>query len=337
MQCQGCHADVTTYVKCTVEVCKSVYCKECVGINTLTPNVIKGWVCHNCVAEYKRKSDSTPSKDAYAPGNVALRGKQKQKVDTAVLKTDNIQDTPSDISMIMTELQHLRAEVAKVAEQNQEIKAEMTRLSTTLKQTVEEHEIKMQQAEIEIATLKTTIEQLHSTVGKQEQDSMRNDLEIIGVTEHKGENLKHIVQTAANKVGVELTELDIDDVMRVGRKAPSTDKFQNQLPRPVVVKLLRKCKRDEIINAARTRHNITSENIVEGAPTKLYFNERLTKTNRQLFRETRLRANKHGFRYCWLRYGCIFVRKSDGKPAIRISSSAELDQKVGPPPVSTKE
>ncbi|KAJ2946734.1 hypothetical protein O0L34_g12794 [Tuta absoluta] len=330
MQCQGCLMDVTSYVKCTLENCKSVYCKECVGITTLTSNAIKSWVCHRCVAEYKRKSDSTPTKDAYAPGNVALRDKQKPLA-APVAATAGIQGTTCDLSMIMTELQHLRAQVAEVVEQNQEIKTEMNRLSTTLKQTVEEHEMKIQAAEIEIATLKTTIEELHLSVVKQEQDSMRNDLEIIGVFEHEGENLTHIVRTAANKIGVELTELDIDDVMRVGRKALKTDKFQNQLPRPVVVKLLRKCKRDELINAARTRPNITSENIVEGAPTKLYFNERLTKTNRQLFRETRLRATKHGFRYCWLRYGCIFVRKSDGKPAIRISSSAVLDQKVGPP------
>lgn len=159
---------------------------------------------------------------------------------------------------------------------------------------------------------------------------MKNHLEITGIAEQSNENLSHVVIVASQKIGIELQESDIEDVLRVGSKASKTKTAKENLtPRPIVLKLLRKNKRDEILNAAKSRRNVTSENVVAGQPSKIYFNERLTKDNRRLFREARTRANEYRFRYCWVRNGSIYVRKDDGNPAIRITSNLELDEKVG--------
>lgn len=146
----------------------------------------------------------------------------------------------------------------------------------------------------------------------------------------------------SQKLSVVLQESDIADITRAGPKQHTGNKSQLEpmRHRPITVKLTRKAKRDELLSAARMRRNISTENITNTPPTLIYINERLTKENRVLFRASRSRARAHGFRYCWLRNGAIFVRKAENgngsrNPAIRIHSLDDLEKHVGPVPTST--
>ncbi|XP_028173322.1 uncharacterized protein LOC114362227 [Ostrinia furnacalis] len=253
------------------------------------------------------------------------------------LKSKMADEHPSpntDMTSLLAELRQLRNELSEVKQQNLDIKKEMSSISDTLHQTLKEHSKQMERAKLEIADLKTTVVILQQQIASQEQESMKNHLEIVGLAERDNENLYHIVMTASHKIGVDLTESDIDEVVRVGARSRQTTKRSSQnnslRPRPIVVKLTRKKKRDDVMNAAKTRRNVTSEGLVDGEPTRIFFNERLSKENRNLFREARTRASEHGFRYCWTRNGYIFVRKADNKPAIRISTHKDLEEHVGP-------
>ncbi|KAL0880690.1 hypothetical protein ABMA27_001906 [Loxostege sticticalis] len=247
-----------------------------------------------------------------------------------VSKSKAEQSPNTELSSLFTELRQLRHELSEVKHQNREIKTQMTSLSETLKQTLNEHSKQLQHVDLEIANLKSTVGILQQQLAARDQDSLRNHLEISGITEESNENLSHVVLVASRKIGIELAESDIEDVQRVGsRSGKSKTDTQNKIPRPIVVKLLRKCKRDDILRAAKSRRSVTSEDIVAGQPSKIFFNERLTKENRNLFRDARLRTKEYGFRYCWVRSGNIYVRKGDGKPAIRITSNDDLDEKVG--------
>ncbi|KAL4721222.1 hypothetical protein ACJJTC_003780 [Scirpophaga incertulas] len=146
------------------------------------------------------------------------------------------------------------------------------------------------------------------------------------------ENLQHIAIAASQKIGVQLAEADIEDVVRVGPKTRRQSKSPSspRPPRPIVLKLLRRRKTEELLKAAKARRNLTTEKLVDGNPTPIFFNERLTHYNRQLFREARKRSKENQFQYCWIKNGGIYVRKSDGMAAMRIRTAAELDEKVGP-------
>lgn len=257
------------------------------------------------------------------------RGTKSQA--SKVKLTDGPSSPNTEVPSLFEELRQLRQELSEVKHQNLEIKTQMTSLSDTLKQTLNEHSKQLQHAELEIANLKYTVGNLQQQLATRDQDNLRNHLEISGIMEEDNENLNHVVIVASQKIGIKLTELDIEDVLRVGLKSSkSRTATDNKTPRPIVMKLVRKCKRDDILNAAKSRRNVTSENIVAGQPSKIYFNERLTKENRNLFREARARTSECGFQYCWVRNGNIYVRKGDGKPAIRITSILELNEKVGP-------
>lgn len=129
-------------------------------------------------------------------------------------------------------------------------------------------------------------------------------------------------------MGVNLAEQDIDGVFRAGppRTAGPSTAEENKLPRPIVVRLVRRANRDLLIKESKVRGNLTTADIVPGTSNRVYVNERLSKTNRSLFREARLLAKQHNFRFCWIRYGCIYVRKAEKKPAMPIRTEEDFSR-----------
>ncbi|KAL4721386.1 hypothetical protein ACJJTC_014810 [Scirpophaga incertulas] len=275
-------------------------------------------------------SSTAASKDDVS-GNINITRGGKPGVKPKTTREDPMPNT--ELGTLIVELRQLRHEVTEVKKQNNEIKNQMSLISENLSHNLHEYSKKLQNAEEEIVALKSTLGQLQLKLAAQDQDHLKNDLEILGIAEQANENLHQIVITASRKVGVQLAETDIEDVMRVGSKISKQPKSSasTRVSRPIVLKLLRRRKAEELLRAAKSRRNLTSENLVDGHPAPIFFNERLTRENRQLFREARKRTKEYGFQYCWIKNGGILVRKADGKPAKRIYTNEELDEKVGPP------
>ncbi|XP_063380275.1 uncharacterized protein LOC134669308 [Cydia fagiglandana] len=180
--------------------------------------------------------------------------------------------------------------------------------------------------------LQQRVSELEEQLNNQEQISTQNEIEIMGVNESPQENPVHLALCVAAKIGLALKEEDVDSVTRVGfrRKPNDSHDSGNTRPRPLVVRLLRRTKRNAFLQAGKSRHNITSADIqVAGPPQKLFFNERLTKSNRLLFRAARTRSRQSGYKFCWTKHGSIFIRKQEGNAAIRIRRVADLDRCFG--------
>ncbi|KAL4706092.1 hypothetical protein ACJJTC_005116 [Scirpophaga incertulas] len=86
----------------------------------------------------------------------------------------------------------------------------------------------------------------------------------------------------------------------------------------------------EIIGVPEVR-NESLMHIVMSAAKKIgdanksvFINERLTNHTRLLFRESRTRSKEHGFTYCWIKNGFIYVRQQDGSPAQCIRNQDDL-------------
>ncbi|CAG9137652.1 unnamed protein product [Plutella xylostella] len=207
----------------------------------------------------------------------------------------------------------------------------MDDVKTQLLSRIDALEKKLEGRDKDIDNLKLTVHQMQETIDFQAQRLVQNEIELIDVPETANENVYHIAEIMAKKIGVELTDNDIDEAYRTGPRRICTDGVEKPA-RPLVIRLLRKKKRNELIKAAKVRKNICSSDIVPGTSKRIYVNERLTTANRHLFRETRLRSRQYQFRFCWIKDGRIFVRKAEEKPAITIRSVLELDQQVGPVP-----
>ncbi|KAI5636641.1 hypothetical protein NE865_10657 [Phthorimaea operculella] len=178
--------------------------------------------------------------------------------------------------------------------------------------------------ETEVKQLREEVQQLRSQVEYREKMQLRNDIEISGVNESQNENLTHVVSTIALKLGVKYEPQDVDYVVRAGRQLP-VEEGEVRRPRSIIVRFTRRAPRDEMLRAARSRRNITTEQLdVPGAPTKVFINEHLTKSERQLYGKARSVARERNFHYIGRKKGQIVVRKVENGTLISILSENDL-------------
>lgn len=353
--CNACGKEICPPGSCLqCATCLYYYDLQCLTIkqekyDALSEELKKKWTCPSCVSK-QPKLDNTQTPVRPVPTNLheatyninvnrgSGRGRKMPQ-----------SEGEEDFAELLAEIRAMRLELQDIRQQNSELgllraeithlKDQLTAVSSTLTGTASDYKCAIEVRDREILTLKATVEGLHATMGIKAQQDLRNELEIIGIPEPENENLLHTVLLLSKKIGVDVSEQDVDGVYRAGpKKSPKGNAAEppsfigkKNLPRPVVVRLVRRAKRDEVIKSAKTRKNLTSEGISDGPTRDVFVNERLTKENRLLFRQTKLRASEHNFRYVWVREGSILVRKAEKAAAILIRSPGDLEKHLGPP------
>lgn len=349
MPASGCHACGITNPQDPVNLactkCRNRYHTLCVQIDQdtfeqLTEAQLNNWTCPVCTCSLPKSGNSetvvsaSPARlFAYTPSpNVnTRRGSEK---DQTKKQTENILSSDHTLEML-SEIRQLKAHVCK---QNQEmgllrqdlleVKQQLSSMSQ-ISEKIKIFELKITEQAVEINLLQKSLKATEATINTQEQNHLRKEVEIAGIPEVESENPYHLALATAKKLGVDLLDSDIDCAHRTGPKQKSFEN-KNHLPRTIVLRLIRQCKRDELVKAAKSRRNLNSEYLAPRPASKVYVNERLTKTNRLLFRESRKRATQHGFRFCWISNGHIYVRQAERKPAVQIKTYEDLDKAVGP-------
>ncbi|XP_073960222.1 uncharacterized protein [Choristoneura fumiferana] len=341
--CAACCKTMTTSQSIQCTKCESGYHHVCVNIRDprkLSENTIKEWVCPVCQSNMPKKgnsntpvrastqSDNNTTSSNSANTNVTLRPQNRKG--TSPLVSHEIGSDSDAITSLSTEVKLMRQEMRKMSEHMENLTKSFSQCNARL----DNYESRfialakriqvLEDREIGNEVLRQKVSELEEQLNTQIQTRLSNEIEIAGVNECPNESKMHIVLTAAQKIGLPLSEDDIDHVTRAGPKGSSSG---DSRPRPLVVKFVRRAKRNDFLKAAKSRHNVTSASInVDGPSRKLYFNERLTKANRLLFREAREWSKNAGFKYCWTRNGIILIRKKPGCPEYVIRSAADLDR-----------
>ncbi|XP_045541513.1 uncharacterized protein LOC123723014 [Papilio machaon] len=266
----------------------------------------------------------SPVRNRSPSEGVTRRKKAQPDVD---IPSSDYTDLAKEIRLLRQNMSGLHLKLSEAIQSIQDCSKRMDDVTTKM-ELMEERltSLENQQAK-ENTELKNQVAALIDKVNFQEQLMLKNEVEVVGVPETKHESLAHTVKVISNKIGVTVTDAELDSVMRVGTR--NTTRLN--VIRPIVVRFLRKEKRDEFILAAKTRKNINSKDVTPDSPEHtIFINERLTKQNRHLFREARLRSKQANFKYCWTKNGLIYVRQREGKAAILIRSDADLDNAFKP-------
>ncbi|KAI5631525.1 hypothetical protein NE865_15760 [Phthorimaea operculella] len=295
--CGGCCEPIADqpHLVCSVENCHAAYHLEiCCGPNPPTNKL--GWRCQRC-----RCAD-----------RLSLSGKNDADLRDIRKSISNL--TPDDKQHSFT------GRLLKLCNER------LDNVATTIADT--DSRLKaLEERDVEIARLKNKVSELQDQLGNQLQVSLKNEVEIAGIPEFKNESLTHIVKLTAAKTGVSVEDSDIDWAMRAGPKR-STE--TNKTPRPIVVRFVRRTKRDEMIKVAKSKKNLTTEGVnITNENQKIYINERLTRENRLLFRQARNQFAAAGFQFCWVQNGSVFIRRREGSAAIRLKSVSDLNEKLG--------
>lgn len=184
---------------------------------------------------------------------------------------------------------------------------------------VEVKELRIVKINYDIMTGK--VASLEDRLNELEQESRGKNIEIKGIAEQSGEELKKVVVTLANKLGDALIEeKDIEAVHRVSN-------MNNKSPKDIIVQFKDRDHRNRMLY--RKKGKIYSKDVVGGnCVNQVYINEHLTPYNKQLFWEAKNKSREQNFRFVWIKDGKIFVRRNEKERAYRIRNGDDLGKIV---------
>ncbi|XP_013183606.1 uncharacterized protein LOC132902751 [Amyelois transitella] len=325
MKCAGCMKTIKdqNFVKCTSSSCEKSFCSLCINITNLTADRKKLWKCPECCATSKKGGDNSLTPVRANNENVTTRKKSDSAGNELSQLTDQLRTLTQEFSSVKLNLEDLTRSLSYTNGRMDEIMSKIVETEGRIRY--------LEKRDLEVDILKAKINNLQNELNSQAQYNLSNEMEIVGIPENTNENLHHVVLLAARKVGVSLEENDIDWIARVGPKRPPVTAAlpEDRLlaPRPVVVRLLRRTKRDQFLKASKSRKNLSSTDLdVLGSTRRVFFNERLTREGRLLFRDARARAKQQGYAFCWCNHSTIYIRQREGQGAVRISSKSDLDR-----------
>ncbi|KAI5645492.1 PHD-finger domain-containing protein [Phthorimaea operculella] len=308
--CSVCNRTLAATGGVTCSSCQLSYHNKCVNLRVTGPKAYE-WTCPGC---------TEPNSSLVAP--------EMSKNNLEAQSSGGSPVPPSPGANIFAELNKIYTELVGMREKIDTFREEMKVLTasvTSCKQQIQEvqMEVKNMQARVEAVEssqsgspeFKSRITDLEEKLNTTSQELLLNDLQITGIPECNGENVHHIVQTLALKIGAPLEDQDIVDVYRVGQQLTNNPmELKSKGPRPLIVRLARRSTRDAILKSSRVRRNLKSTDIDFPAPaSRIYINERLTKQNRILFKRARVEAKKSSWKYVWTKNGKIYAKKTDGK------------------------
>lgn len=311
--CNACTAGLTNKtpgLKCS-GACSSFYHGKCVGLsrqnveNFKLPGAV--WFCPDCRPNNKQKRPSLPPAD----GDAEETEDEFENQTSSTLKI--VKTIQSHMMVFDKKTADMLNSVNFCSEKISDFEAMMGKVNQRLEM--------IERLSKENAQLKADVRALSDRVDTLEQQMRSNNVDIQGIPEKQNENLFSIVQKIGEHINCPISSQDIDAIFRAKSRNPNN-------PKPIIIKLFRKKKRDDILAAAKNKRqqNETSTPglTIEGISNKLFINEHLTGLTKSLLNAAKGSAKTKNYKYVWVREGGVYVRKEDQSRIIRIFSEDDV-------------
>ncbi|XP_072172500.1 uncharacterized protein [Diadema setosum] len=249
--------------------------------------------------------------------------KSAEEVDLSALR-----DEVANLSRILNgKFSQLEKAVSEVKEGQQGILNCITFLNakfeemkkTTERLEGENHELKQKNQQLE-----GRVDDLTHQINDLDQYHRRVNLEIAGVPEEKGENPEKIVLKIAQKITEDVSAGDIDIAHRIGKEDDQRG------PRPIIVRFTNRRSRNMIYDGRRKLQHFTTKDFGLRSSSKgngrIYVNENLVASTRELLKETNRARRLAGYKYLWTHNGRIYVKKNDGGAISVINRKEDLSK-----------
>ncbi|XP_028156404.1 uncharacterized protein LOC114349987 [Ostrinia furnacalis] len=154
------------------------------------------------------------------------------------------------------------------------------------------------------------------------------NIEIQAVPERKNENILAVLKKLIEVVKAPVEDGQISACRRVAKLNNASSR-----PRNIVVTFSTPRIRDLVLSATHRYHKThtgnglrTSDLDIPGEPCRIYVTEHLSPEQKTLHAATRKTAKERNYKYVWVKYGQIYVRKDDSAGAILIHNLDSLDK-----------
>ncbi|XP_052753355.1 uncharacterized protein LOC128201195 [Galleria mellonella] len=159
-----------------------------------------------------------------------------------------------------------------------------------------------------------------------EKISRSCNLEIQAVPENLNENLISLLKKLCETIKVPLEDIQIQACRRVAKMNRSSKR-----PRNILVTVSSPRLRDTILssymryNKAHAKEPLNSSHLdLQGESCRIYMAEHFSPECKILHLKTRQTASEKNYKYVWVKYGRIYVRKDDHSGAILIKNEDNL-------------
>jgi len=177
---------------------------------------------------------------------------------------------------------------------------------------------RQEKLQVEVNHLQTANKDLAAMYERSLQYSYRDDLEIKGVPVLSRENCSEIVKKIAIASDIQISPHDISTSHRAFHPRPG----QSRTP-SIIVRFVRRDKRDEILHACRAKRlNTSCLGMNNGA--QIFVNEHLTPLTKRLFFLASERKRERNWKFIWTSQCKVLLRKQDGGPVSHIASEQDL-------------
>lgn len=250
-----------------------------------------------------------------APPTRSTSSKDKDENDSG------LQFISGKIDSLFTEMRDFREETKAMGISIESTHEKIDELKTVFS----EHRVDIDKCLADLESLKTEnkvlkdqLVKVREEVNNQQQYSRRNTVDIQGVPEAKSENLLEVVKSVARVLRFKLSSEMVDAVHRLpGSRGDSR-------PRGIILKFVRRMDCDELLRLSKVKRGFSAAELLIQSDSKVYVNASLSKTYRELLFLAKRAARGGIVKYAWYNNGKILVRKTDGQPAIHITSREQL-------------
>lgn len=133
-----------------------------------------------------------------------------------------------------------------------------------------------------------------------------------------------VVQKIGKVIDEDINSLDICDVRRINTKTDN---------KPIILQLSSVLKKENIIRKLKQFNKNNKDNRLStghldiNAPLKpIYVSEHVSTETRRLYHACREFSKDNHFSFCWIAGGRVYLRKTEGLPAVRIDSTSDLSK-----------
>lgn len=225
------------------------------------------------------------------------------------------------VSQITSATENLKADFTSTTDflvkEQQDLKKELTSANNTISR-LESEKAKLQSEFIIMERRITSLEKV----------SRSRNLEIQAVPDRRNEDTLAIVKKICNTIKVPIQDSDICAVRRIAKIIPGSSR-----PRNILVTLPSERHRDVIISAyKRYNKNHRSDPLntalldVPGEKCTIYLAEHLSAECKELYAAARRFSKEHSYKYVWVKYSRVYLRKDDSSSAIFVRDLPTLSK-----------
>ncbi|KAL0832318.1 hypothetical protein ABMA28_001754 [Loxostege sticticalis] len=349
MNCLACNGQAESdSLKCVA--CGNLYHYQCVGmskaqfISNQHISLKRSWRCPSCTNVTRRNNkDNTPVRKSFAAqpdlnDTTMSCDDASQFTDEPTHKEDVMQIPALSTSAVITnqasityaqfadlldeKLKHIKDNLT--SEMKATIRSEINRVMETFTSEINHTQTQIKCIEAEKSTLQAGLRSLDRRLAAIERSSRSCNLELHSIPEKKSENLLLILKNLGDKLKV-----SIPDTF-TARRISKFDKT-NSRPRNILVTLPSERHRDDVITAFKKYNRLNASNPlnssdlgVSGEPFRVYVVEHLSAECKELYAEARKFAKERHYKFVWVKYGRILMRKDENSVPIHIKDRESL-------------